>query len=182
MSSGPQSVIADLQAELARLNTVLVSNGYSAYNISSDYATLEQMITLAKRFIEVQSASASKANHDAMVAVATGQGGAVRKDDGKPRLDLFSPLALEGTSQILTFGAKKYTAHNWAKGMDWSRCIASLKRHLNRFEMGEDYDEESGLPHIHHIACNTMFLQEYFTTHPELDDRRKLLPSGKKAT
>ena len=100
-------------------------------------------------------------------------GGAMRSDTGKPRLDLLSPVAMEGTAQILTFGAVKYSPGNWKKGMAWSRCIASLMRHLFKFMSGEDFDKESGLPHIDHVACNVMFLQEYFRTHQELDDRCK---------
>jgi len=99
--------------------------------------------------------------------------GATRHDSGKPQMDLLSPIAMEGTASILTFGAKKYAAHNWRKGMLWSRSIASLMRHLFKFIGGEDTDPESGLPHIDHVACNAMFLQEYFRTHKELDDRYK---------
>jgi len=100
-------------------------------------------------------------------------GGAARSDAGKARLDLLSPVAMEGTAQILGFGAVKYAAHNWRKGMAWSRCLASLMRHLLAFMGGEDYDKESGLPHIDHVACNVMFLQQYFRTNKDLDDRYK---------
>lgn len=105
--------------------------------------------------------------------------GALRYDSDKPRMDLLSPIALEGTAQILTFGAKKYAANNWRKGMDWNRCISSAMRHLNQFQKGEDYDPESGLPHLDHLACNIMFLQEYFRTHKHLDNRY-ILPEYQK--
>ena len=114
--------------------------------------------------------------------------GAKRFDTGKLRLDLISPIAMEGLARILTFGAKKYAAHNWRKGMDWSRCIGSLKRHLNEFEKGNDYDYDenctgcqakdcqnhSGELHIDQVMCNAMFLAEYIRTHKELDDRYKV--------
>ena len=99
--------------------------------------------------------------------------GALRYDGDKAKVDLLSPIAMIGTADILTFGAKKYAEHNWRKGMKWSRCIASMLRHTFKFMMGEDLDPESGLPHVDHIACNAMFLQEYFRTHKELDDRFK---------
>lgn len=99
--------------------------------------------------------------------------GAARFDTGKPRLDLISSVAINGTATILAFGACKYAANNWRKGMDWSRCIASMLRHTFAFMGGEDLDPESGLPHIDHIACNVMFLQEYYRTHKHLDDRYK---------
>lgn len=96
---------------------------------------------------------------------------AIREDTGKVRLDLISPIATIGTAQVLTYGASKYPLHNWRKGLQWSRCIGSLMRHLFKFMAGEDFDQETGLPHIDHVASNAMFLQEYFRTHKELDDR-----------
>lgn len=117
-------------------------------------------------------------------------GGAARFDTGKAQLELISPIAMVGLAKILTFGAKKYAPNNWRKGMSWSRCIGSLKRHLAAFEAGIDldYDENcegckagtclnhTGLLHIDQILCNAMFLSEYARTHKELDDRYKLDP------
>lgn len=99
--------------------------------------------------------------------------GAIRHDAGKPAMELLSPIAMQGTAEVLAFGSRKYRAYNWAKGMNWSRAIGSLMRHTARFVAGEDYDKESGLPHVDHIACNAMFLQHYFRTKKELDDRYK---------
>ena len=99
----------------------------------------------------------------------------LRYDNEKNRLDLISPIFIEELGKVLTYGANKYAPNNWRfTGMDWSRCIGSLKRHLNEFEKGIDIDPESGLSHLAHIACNVMFLVEYNKTHPELDDRFKL--------
>lgn len=99
--------------------------------------------------------------------------GAARFDTGKARMDLLSPVAMEGVAIVLAFGAKKYAEHNWRKGMKWGRTIGSLLRHTYKFMAGEDIDLESGLPHVDHIACNAMFLQEYYRTHKHLDDRFK---------
>ena len=96
---------------------------------------------------------------------------AFRLDTGKNRLDLLSVIAMEGTAQVMTFGAIKYAEHNWRKGMKWSRCISSLLRHTFKFIAGEDIDPESGLPHVDHMACNVMFLQEYYRNNKDLDDR-----------
>ena len=118
------------------------------------------------------------------------ENGALRFDTGKPQLSLISPVAMVGLAKILTFGAKKYAANNWRKGMAWSRCIDSLKRHLAAFEAGIDldYDEScegciaktcknhTGLHHIDQVLCNAMFLSEYARTHKELDDRYKVDP------
>jgi hypothetical protein len=74
--------------------------------------------------------------------------------------------------KVMTFGATKYAPNNWRRGMKWSRCINSLKRHVSAFEKGVDYDEETGLMHLEHAATNIAFLLEYYRIHPELDDRQ----------
>ena len=95
-----------------------------------------------------------------------------RKDDAeKPRMDLLSPAAMLGTAVVLTFGARKYAANNWRKGIAWGRLTAALLRHTTAFMAGEDTDPESGLPHVDHIACCAMFLQEHFRLRKDLDDR-----------
>lgn len=100
-------------------------------------------------------------------------GGALRKDEGKARMELLDPIALRACAAVLTFGAKKYADHNWQKGMKWGRCIGSLLRHTAKFMSGEDLDSESGLPHVDHILCNAMFLSNYFRKHKAMDDRHK---------
>lgn len=103
------------------------------------------------------------------VTSATG----VKHDSGKPMLDLLDPLALEGLAAVLTFGAKKYAAHNWRGGISYSRLIAALLRHLFAIGRGEDLDKESGLPHIDHVGCCWMFLSNMMKTRKDLDDRFK---------
>ena len=95
----------------------------------------------------------------------------VKFDGGKLRYDLVNPKALRGMVDILTFGAQKYADRNWEKGMPWSRIIASLKRHLEAIERGEDYDPESGRLHADHLQCNAHFLSSYYDLFPQGDDR-----------
>jgi hypothetical protein len=72
---------------------------------------------------------------------------------------------------VLEFGAKKYKAWNWAKGMNYSVSLGSLLRHTQAILQDEMLDPESGQDHWSHILCNIMFLC-YHTAHfPELDDR-----------
>jgi len=96
-----------------------------------------------------------------------------KNDQEKLRLELIPPDATEGIGLVLTFGAKKYDAYNWTKGIKYSRIIGAIKRHLLAIECGEDTDEESGLLHADHIACNIAFLQTYMrhTIYSEFDDR-----------
>lgn len=99
-------------------------------------------------------------------------------DDGKNRVELISPLAILGTSSVLTYGSrvKGYGDHNWQKGMEWNKVIGSLLRHTLLFMSGLDIDPESGLLQVDHMGCNISMLQEYARTHKELDDRFKYSP------
>lgn len=95
----------------------------------------------------------------------------LRFNEGKLRHDLVHPKALEGMVKVLTMGAEKYAPRNWEKGMEWSKVLASMKRHISAIEQGEDFDPESGLRHIDHVQCNAHFLSAYYDIAPHYDDR-----------
>jgi hypothetical protein len=101
------------------------------------------------------------------------QEGGSKLDGGKPRTDLLDPLALEGISRVLGFGAQKYAAHNWRGGISYSRLIGAALRHIFAIVRGEDIDPESGFPHVDHLGCCWMFLSNMMKTRPDLDDRWK---------
>jgi len=95
-----------------------------------------------------------------------------RKDDqGKPRWDLVPMSAVESVVSVFTMGAKKYRDRNWEKGIAWLRVFAAVMRHLCAWRKGEDLDQESGLPHLAHVAWGCLALLEYSRTKPEMDDR-----------
>lgn len=95
----------------------------------------------------------------------------LRFNEGKIRHDLVPQFAQQQYAKVLTKGSEKYKERNWELGMRWSKVIASLKRHLEAFELGEDFDKESGLLHTSHIMCNAAFLTEYYKIYPQGDDR-----------
>lgn len=97
----------------------------------------------------------------------------LKYDSEKPRMDLLDADFLEGVAQVLTFGAKKYAAHNWRGGIHISRLLAGCYRHIGAFNRGEDTDPESGILHLHHAACCLMFASWILAHKPELDDRYK---------
>ena len=97
----------------------------------------------------------------------------IKHDKDKVRLDLLSPLWLNGVGQVLTFGAKKYAAHNWRKGLERSRLIGASLRHILAYLGGEDRDPETGLLHLFHASCCLMFASELHFTKPNTDDRYK---------
>lgn len=94
-------------------------------------------------------------------------------DQNKPRMDLLDPEHLEEIARVLTFGAEKYDAHNWRKGIDVSRLVAAAYRHLGAINRGEDIDPESGISHVGHLGCCVMFLGWTIAHLPERDDRYK---------
>lgn len=96
-----------------------------------------------------------------------------RFNKGKTRHDLVPAFAQEQYAKVLTKGAEKYDERNWEKGMDWSKVLASMKRHILAFEQGEDFDGETGLFHMAHVMCNAAFLTEYYKIYPQGDDRPK---------
>jgi hypothetical protein len=99
--------------------------------------------------------------------------GGTKHDTGKARMELLSTVALTEIAKVLAFGANKYDAHNWRKGLNWSRLYGAALRHLLAHMDGQDKDEESGLSHLAHAACCLMFLLEHEAKGLGHDDRHK---------
>lgn len=78
-------------------------------------------------------------------------------DTGKLRYDLLDPMFEKSVVEVLTYGANKYGPNNW-QAVDSERYYAAFKRHFNAWRTGELNDEESGLHHLSHAACNLYFL------------------------
>lgn len=97
----------------------------------------------------------------------------VKHDSDKPRMSLLDRHALEEIARVMGFGAKKYAAHNWRKGLEMSRLLDAALRHINAYNDGEDKDPESGLSHLAHAGCCVMFALRMEKDRPDLDDRFK---------
>lgn len=96
----------------------------------------------------------------------------LKYDQDKARMDLLDSHAIEQLARVLGFGARKYAAHNWRKGLAKSRLIGAALRHLFAYLRGEDTDPETGLSHAAHAMCCCMFLLG-LEHRAELDDRYK---------
>lgn len=94
-----------------------------------------------------------------------------RFNEGKAKWSLVPQSALLPMVEVLEFGAQKYDAHNWMKGLSITEICESMKRHLDAFMENQDNDPESGLSHIGHIQCNAMFLSWMMKNRPDRDDR-----------
>lgn len=95
---------------------------------------------------------------------------AKRFNSGKNQLGLITPQFREQLGLVLTMGVAKYDRDNWRNGLSIRSIMDSTHRHLLSFESGIDVDDESGLPHLAHVAANIMFAM-HFTGHSKWDDR-----------
>lgn len=96
----------------------------------------------------------------------------VKLDDGKARWDLLPFDALDDVAVVLKYGADKYAARNWEKGLAWGRLLAAALRHLAAWGRGQNNDPESGLPHLSHAACCVLMLLALSRRGVGADDRQ----------
>lgn len=99
-------------------------------------------------------------------------------DGGKAPVGLIPSSAILEEARVMAYGEKKYGRDNWRQGMAWSRVIDASLRHILAFKEGEDFDPETSLYHLAHARCCLAFLIEYYTTHPEKDDRPHVQKTG----
>ena len=89
------------------------------------------------------------------------------------RFDLIPVGPLTELAKLYGKGAEKYDDRNWELGYDWSLSYAAMQRHANLFWSGEDYDEETGAPHLASVIFHAMAMLEFMRTHPEFDNRSR---------
>lgn len=68
------------------------------------------------------------------------------------------PRALMLISAVLSYGAQKYEAHSWKKVAGDRYENAKIRHQLDALADLGDNDDESGLMHLAHEACNILFL------------------------
>lgn len=82
-----------------------------------------------------------------------------KSDAGKPRLSLVPMQIVWDIAETREYGTKKYKdPDNW-KRVEMDRYMDALLRHTLAFvEDHDSVDEESGLGHYKHMACNIAFI------------------------
>lgn len=93
----------------------------------------------------------------------------------KTRYDLIPARGIEEVSKTLTNKLEKYKINQWKYGLKWSEVLSSLKKHLNEFESGNDYDENGNL-NIANVAMNALLICDYYSSFPQGDDRMIHMP------
>lgn len=94
---------------------------------------------------------------DSGIRITYGEDAAMREPStGKGRYGLVSPFAIRRLAKHYENGALKYAERNWEKGIPFSRCIDSAKRHLDKYIMGMT-DED----HLAAAAWNIFAIMHY---------------------
>ena len=87
------------------------------------------------------------------------------------RYDLIPWPFIEQLALVYGKGALKYSEDNWRKGYSWRLSFGALMRHLTLFWMGEWSDQETGLPHLAHVAWHAATLYTFYEDDLGTDDR-----------
>ena len=86
-----------------------------------------------------------------------------KADAGKPQLTLVPRRIIWAIARVREYGCKKYPeggVDNW-KQVEKERYRDAMMRHMLQYLDDPDgVDEESGIKHLHHLACNVAFLCE----------------------
>lgn len=98
-----------------------------------------------------------------LMDIGRGRKKVAKYDADKPRLDLVPPGIIEAVGIVRDYGTRKYgDPDNW-RNVEPERYVAALMRHLCKFLRNpHGVDEESGIPHLFHMACNIAFLVEMY--------------------
>lgn len=94
-----------------------------------------------------------------------------QKGQKDERFDLLPMDALEEVARVYGIGARKYADDNWLKGYRWRLSLGALLRHVSRFMIGEDRDQETGCLHLAHAAWHCLTLLTFYMRKLGTDDR-----------
>lgn len=87
----------------------------------------------------------------------------IKADNGKPKLTLVPRQIIFDIARVREYGNNKYPdggKDNW-KNVEINRYRDALFRHFMAYlDDPEGTDEESGIPHYMHMACNMAFICE----------------------
>ena len=83
----------------------------------------------------------------------------MKYDKGKPKLTLCPTEIIAAVARVREYGVKKYGDRDSWKDVEPQRYRDAAFRHfVSYINDPSGADEESGLPHLWHLACNIAFL------------------------
>lgn len=84
-----------------------------------------------------------------------------KRDAGKPRPTLVPTELIRAVTRVREYGCRKYNdPDNWRKVEPDRYKDAAYRHWLAYLDDPQGVDDESGLPHLEHVACNVAFLLE----------------------
>lgn len=149
---------AGLQAQLSKMKETQCG----PQNIDLDHFDAEDEINAKREF-------------------AASESGAQREALGVPYMKQLPLEGLAAGAAALEYGAQKYSDRNWEKGLPWQQMIDSLKRHIDDFERGRDYDngsDGSGMHHVCMIMAGALMLSSSVIRGIGTDDRMPNVDGG----
>lgn len=158
---------------------VIKGRTYKVYSCSDDGLVLtnntEWSYSLAS-FVLVKTKSKTKKDIKESSSTKDKKASKVglRFNQGKLPLDQVPPSMEKAFALVAAHGEKKYTKHNWRKGMSWADVYGCARRHMQAWFKGEELDDCEGgsnLPHLYHALWNIAALIEYQEKQIGLDDR-----------
>ena len=94
------------------------------------------------------------------------------KPDGfKIRYDLMPTFPQAQVAYCFTVGLATHPEDDWRKGMNYSRLVGAMERHLALFKSGEDRDPQFHQHHLAAVSACAFILMEYQHTGAGEDDR-----------
>ena len=110
----------------------------------------------------------------------------VKRDAGKLRLTLVPREIIRSIARVREFGVRKYPDPTSWRRVEIERYRDAAFRHfLAYLDNPQGVDDESGLPHLDHLACNIAFLcdleeERRRDIHPDdiADIRKKIAEAG----
>jgi hypothetical protein len=78
---------------------------------------------------------------------------------GKLRWDLLPIEPIREVVRVLTYGAKKYSPHNWKHVPNAvEEYYAAMMRHVTEWRLGVHVDPETNIHHLAHAMCDAAFI------------------------
>ena len=118
--------------------------------------------TETRKYVERLSVTGLSArNYHAKRRTNMGKNQSAKADAGKLQLTLVPRQIIRDIAKVRMYGNQKYgDPENW-KQVEPERYRDAMMRHLLSYlDNPESVDEESGLKHLWHLACNVAFLCE----------------------
>ena len=84
----------------------------------------------------------------------------LKETTGKLQLSLVPRKIIIAIAKVRMYGIAKYKTDNWKLNSKKEYQDAAFRHFLTYLDDNDAIDEESGLPHLHHLACNIAFLIE----------------------